>query len=291
MGSLAFYVGGYSLPFLASAVIELIAALLILFLVSSRDMEQDTEYMPLTSESPKDSQSSRSSSEDANEAEKHPISLAQYSIHLSFINAALPSILHSSGFSLLQVATGPYLSDMFGVTGSTVGFYFLTLTGLAVIAAPIAGVLTDKGHGGRIYTLSTLIATIAYAFLFLPRLIAGLKNKVYFLFWLTIIGLTYPFALSTDQFVFETLAYRRGFTDSNGIKVVTAGCAKACLGTGRVVGSSLVGGIFLEYFGFYNSCLLSSILFVISSVSWMFSFVEMKLYAKTFYKPVIGKFN
>ncbi|XP_075257472.1 MFS-type transporter SLC18B1-like [Convolutriloba macropyga] len=182
------------------------------------------------------------------------------------IGSMLPLIVMSSSIGFIEVAVSPYLKIYFGINGDTSGYYFLLLSSMYAIGSPFFGALVDRGHGGKIYSYSPIFASFGFFLMFLPLVWKRVESPFWLLGLLGVQGLTGGASFVTGQLVFERMAYVMGYDDNNKIKVMTVALSCASYSIGRIGGPILTGGVFMEHFGYYYSCLLQAVLLLISSV-------------------------
>ncbi|XP_075255205.1 MFS-type transporter SLC18B1-like [Convolutriloba macropyga] len=177
----------------------------------------------------------------------------------------------------------PYLLDKFGVGGNTSGYYFVGYTGMFAIISPLWGWLIDKGHGSRIYLISGLGGSLGFLMLSLPGVVTSIESQVWLIFWLVVLGATSAGGFTSFYVIFETFAYSIGFKNDNNVKLMIASLINACFAFGRMVGPILVGGLFMDHFGYYKSCLLTSALFLMSAISCGYVLCTKRMLRKLFF--------
>ena len=148
----------------------------------------------------------------------------------------------------------------------------------------LMGWLVDSGYGGRIYLLSSFGGSLGFLMLSLPGTVTTIESEVWLVIWLAFLGITSAGNFTSIYLIYETIAYSIGFKNENKIKLMSASLVNVCFACGRILGPVFVGGVFMEYFGYYYSCLLLSGLFVLSSVLCSYVLFTKCMLRKLFYK-------
>ncbi|XP_075258023.1 MFS-type transporter SLC18B1-like isoform X4 [Convolutriloba macropyga] len=182
------------------------------------------------------------------------------------ICATLPLLVMASCVGFIEVAVSPYLKIYFGINGDTSGYYFLLLSAMYAIGSPVFGALADKGHGGKVFAYSPVFASFGFFLMYLPLEWKQVESPFWLLVLLGVQGLTGGASFVTGQLVFERMAYVMGFDDYYKVKVMSVSLSCACYSLGRIGGPIITGGVFMEHFGYYYSCLLQSLFLIIASV-------------------------
>ena len=259
LGSAFYSLGGYPLPFLVSAGIELtFAVFCIIFLPTANEHMQKQKRDPDTP--------TPSTSEYLEATDDPGFNFIYYVTRPELILVSLPLIFTASSFGYLDVALGPYLEDKFGIGGDTSGYYFLAFSIVYGGFSPILGLLVDKGHAGRIFVACAWAGGIGFTMMWLPDLIPPLESEYWLIIWLAVEGVASSGGFVPSYLLFEKLAYKVGFKNENNVKLITAAWINVCFAGGRIVGPIIIGGVFKEKFGYYNGCLFQGSLILFSTL-------------------------
>ena len=191
--------------------------------------------------------------------------------------------LHSATYGFIDVALAPYLLAKFGVDGNTSGYYFLALLGIYVTFLPLLGLLVDRGQAGKIFLTSCLAAAFGFAGLSLPVIINSIEAKIWVIFCLMDLGAACAGGYAAIYLLFEKLAYDIGFRVDGNIKLLAAALSNAGFASGRIAGATVIGGVFMDQFGFHLSCFLLSGLFFALLVPCSYVLYSKNLLQKIFF--------
>ena len=177
-GSLMYSIGGFPLPFIVSgSTMTILSVICMLILETPENLKQLNE------------QKSNESDHDQQIKVAETVHLVGLQSDMSFmaflfkprlILATLPYFFTCSFVGYLTVALAPYLDDIFGVTGKTAGYYFLSFFLVGSISGMIIGKVTQLGYGIFIYSLGPLIGSFNLFIFFIPVL---LPNMMTWFFW------------------------------------------------------------------------------------------------------------
>ena len=279
VGSALYSLGGYTTPFVVAAATQIVFAFLcILFLPGKppKNHKPDLSQMPTLG-----------SEHVAEEMDPPGFSFVYFSTRLTTICACLPIVFHASYMGFLDVALGPYLHDVYGVTGETSGYYFLAFSGVYALSAPLLGFLVDKGHAGRMYLISCLTAAVAFSFLWLQSQVPEIESRWCLILCLMLIGVSNASSFTSVYLIFETVAYKIGFKVESKVKLMTAALLNASFASGRMIGPILIGGFFMDHFGYYTSFLLVSSLLLFCTIP-CFYVLSSRLMLHRIYYPGEG---
>ncbi|XP_075258021.1 MFS-type transporter SLC18B1-like isoform X2 [Convolutriloba macropyga] len=264
LGSALYALGGYSLPFFVCGSVELVFFVLTCIFLPNTVMESiqttnNINYKTLGTieENGTGSETFENSSEELMPESKRKDSEG---------NNLVKEEERGLKTFPLQVAVSPYLKIYFGINGDTSGYYFLLLSAMYAIGSPVFGALADKGHGGKVFAYSPVFASFGFFLMYLPLEWKQVESPFWLLVLLGVQGLTGGASFVTGQLVFERMAYVMGFDDYYKVKVMSVSLSCACYSLGRIGGPIITGGVFMEHFGYYYSCLLQSLFLIIASV-------------------------
>ena len=279
VGTVIYSLGGYTMPFLVAASTQIPIVLLCIFFLpnkaakdyeTSNNCETHTDYN-LTS----------NLHETTEEESKH--TFIYFVSHLAVLTTGSTLVFHSATTGFIDVALAPYLLEKFSVHGDTSGYYFLAFLAIYVLSLPLLGLLVDSGQAGKMYLASGSGAAGGFVMLALPALIPTLESKIWLLITLIILGAVNAAGYAAVYLLFEKLAYDVGFTVQSNAKLVAAALSNACFSSGRMLGSIIIGGVFKDIFGYYNSCLLLSGLFLTSSILCGYVLFTKSMLQKIYY--------
>ena len=277
IGSALYSLGGYSTPFLVAAATQILFAVMCIFFLPNKATELDNKQtVKTTSEHPEESDVML-------DFELPGYTFLYFATRPSLIGVSLPVLGHSASMGFIDVAIGPYLKETFGVGGDIAGYYFLAYSGFYALSAPLLGLLIDRGHAGRILLISCFCGALSYALLWLPDIVPSLQSKYWLIACLMFVGIANAGGFTSIYLIFEKLAYAVGFRVENNVKLMTAALLNACFASGRMLGPIVVGGVFMDHFGYYYSCLLMGCLFLGSSVSTCYVLFTRRLLKRVFY--------
>ena len=260
LGSAFYSLGGYPMPFLVSAGIEMTFALFcIIFLPSG------TEQTKKAKQDPDDPEPA--TADHIEEADDPGFNFIYYVTRPELILVSLPLVFTASCFGYLDVAIGPYLQEKFDVDGDTSGYYFLAFSIVYGGFSPILGVLVDKGQAGRVFVACAWAGGIGFSMMWLPSVIPALETVWWLIIWLAVEGVAACGGFVPSYLLFEKLAYKIGFKNENTVKLMTAAWINVCFAGGRIVGPILIGGVFKQHYGYYNGCLFQGCLILFSTFS------------------------
>ncbi|XP_075258024.1 MFS-type transporter SLC18B1-like isoform X5 [Convolutriloba macropyga] len=285
LGSALYALGGYSLPFFVCGSVELVFFVLTCIFLPNTVMESiqttnNINYKTLgtieengtgseTFENSSEElmpESKRKDSEGNNLVKEEERGFIFLVTRPLMICATLPLLVMASCVGFIEVAVSPYLKIYFGINGDTSGYYFLLLSAMYAIGSPVFGALADKGHGGKVFAYSPVFASFGFFLMYLPLEWKQVESPFWLLVLLGVQGLTGGASFVTGQLVFERMAYVMGFDDYYKVKVMSVSLSCACYSLGRIGGPIITGGVFMEHFGYYYSCLLQSLFLIIASV-------------------------
>jgi len=285
VGSALYSLGGYTTPFLVAAATQICFAIMCIFFLPNRAAEN--ERQPAAggaSHDPNQTYDPEKPSKTNRETTELPgYTFVYFSTRPSILGVCFPTLCHAASMGFVDVAVGPYLSDKFGVGGETSGYYFLAYSGIYAILSPLLGLLIDRGYAGRIFQISCFGGALAFVMLYLPGPAASVESELWLIGWLFVLGAANAGGFTAIYLIFEKLAYRIGFRVENNVKLMTAALLNACFASGRMLGPIIIGGVFMDYFGYYYAFLLQGLLFLLSSVSCAYVLYTKDLLNKIYY--------
>ena len=154
---------------------------------------------------------------------------------------------------------------------------------MAAASSFLIGWLIDWGHAGRIYLMSGFGGFFGFLMLSLPCKIACVESEVWLVIWLAVLGNASAGGYTSIYLIYETIAYRIGFKNENNVKLMAPSLLNAYFSCGRTLGAVFVGGVFMDYFGYYYSCFLLSGLFLFSSLLCGYVLFTKCMLRKIFY--------
>ena len=290
VGSALYSLGGYICPFLFAASTQILFAIMCIFFLPNEaakngKKEKTAKSSPSSSSNESedlDSEKLLGSADDKTE-ELPGYTFVYFATRPMVLGVCMPVLCHSANMGFVDVAVGPYLLDKFGVGGETSGYYFLAYSGIYASLSPIFGLLIDRGHAGRIFLISSFGGALGFAMLALPGIITSVESQIWLIIWLFALGAANAGGFTATYLIFEKLAYHVGFRVESNVKLMTAALLNACFASGRMWGPVVVGGVFMDHFGYYYSCLFLGGLFLVSSFSCGYVLCSKHMLGKIFY--------
>ena len=128
--------------------------------------------------------------------------------------------------------------------------------------AGVARVWISSGQGYAVvlFCSASLVASIGYFLLALPAVVPELTHKAVLLLSLSIVGGGISGSFTTAYLLLEKTANAYGIRDRNKLKLMISAWISACFSIGCTEGQIFVGGMFYQWFGFYQSALLQGCL-------------------------------
>ena len=145
------------------------------------------------------------------------------------------------------------------------------------------GWLVDRGHAGQIYLISDLGAFLGLLMLALPGAIKSIESEIWLVMWLVVLGAASAGGTTSIYLIYETLAYKSGFKNDKRVKLLAPSLLNVCFACGRILGPVFVGGMFMEHFGYYPSCLLLTGLMLLSSMLCAYVLITNSMLRKIYY--------
>ena len=287
IGSLLFSVGGYITPFTFAASTQIfIVILCVLFLPNKavekedRPFEENYSFNDLTILEEQE-EDYLDPIDDDKELPGH--TFVYFATRPAVFMVGITLALHSATTGFIDVALASYLLEKFGVDGNSSGYYFLAFLGVYVAVLPPLGLLVDRGQAGRMFLMACLATFLGFASLSLPGAIKAIETKYWVIFWLIELGAANAGGYAAIYLLFEKLAYNVGFRIESNAKLMAASLSNACFASGRLFGSAVIGGVFMDEFGYYYSCFLLSGLFIMSFFPCVYVLYTKNLLGKIYY--------
>ncbi|XP_075255611.1 MFS-type transporter SLC18B1-like [Convolutriloba macropyga] len=286
LGCLLFSIGGYVTPFTFAACCQILMVIICVLFLPNKAVEKDR---PFGSKSllndPNTHEEAEAKLLDPNDGETElpGFTLVYFATRPAVIAVGLTLAFHSATTGFIDVALAAYLLEKFSVEGDSSGFYFLSFLGVNVMFFPFLGWLVDRGQAGRIFLIACLAGSLGLSGLSLPCAIRAIETKNWVILWLSELGAANAGGYASVYLLFEKLAYIVGFRIESNIKLIAASLSNACFASGRLFGSIIVGGIFMDRYGYYYSCLLLSCLFLISFFPCCYVLFTKKLLRKIYF--------
>ena len=193
--------------------------------------------------------------------------------NIGAISITLAVTLAASTLGFFVVSFGQYLLDEFQIPNVKAGPYFLPFTIIRAASAPIFGCIIDKGYGGiALSVFGSVLGVFGLLMVGLSRSVEVLHNIYSFEILITIIGIS-----STATFVpliplLKKIYLKNDMVYMEAVNTFTSAMYCVCYGLGMVFGQSVIGGIVLQKFGFYISCILQAAL---CAISGLFAFIYL----------------
>ena len=164
----------------------------------------------------------------------------------------------------LDVAVGPYLQQHFDIGGDTAGYYFLSFSLAFILGSFLTGLVVNRGHGCRVFVVVSFVAGASFWALALPGLLPQIESPLWLIAGMSVFGLLCSGCNFTSQLTYEAIAYKLGYEDLSVIRIHTGALTCAAFYFGRITGSTLAGGYFLQQLGYYWGCFLQGSLFFLT---------------------------
>ena len=266
VGSVLFAYGGYALPFWVVGLIQMALAVLC-FAVA-----------------PETRQTTRRSTENPSFR-----SVFEFLRTPGVLCLSVASIFLASSLGYIAVAFAPHLSHSYNISGAKTGIYFLPYTIFRAAMSPMFGFFIDKGFGGFVFGLfGCFTSIVSFAALGVSKYISCLKN-IYFLESFTgLLGISSSAGFAPLILLFSSACYLRGLHNIESVADYASTMCYICFTTGLIIGQSVVGGFLYQHFGFFNSCLISSLLNLLTASVGMSYLLKHKL---IFRSPLVDRLD
>ena len=279
-GSFFYGIGGYDLPFIASGSLQLfLSAATYYVLPSSSTGSVDSALIYPKQSLDGDNSETTSSSQLLNKKSvKNELSVLELLTNRGVIvlSAAVIATITSVGF--VFVSFGPLLLAQFGITQEHQGLYFLPFTVSRAVSAPVFGHFTDRGFAGLIFTLfGCFLSSMSLVLLALPGYFNLLRSLVYLEIVIALTGIGSAGALVPFIALLQKDYERRGNEFGEKFTSYMSALYCLCYGLGVIIGEVITGGIFRQKLGFYNSCVVQSLLCAVAGCISTLFLVEIKL--------------
>ena len=184
----------------------------------------------------------------------------------------LPSVILVSTSGFKNSSFSRYYSTNLNISDQLSGYMFLPFACGFFVAAPVYGVLVEKGFGARIEIVAQISASLIMFCFFLPSFISKLENVYYILVILFIYGTTQSSLFNPHYLIMEKISLAEGYTNIQEIKTLSASCYGLMAATSRAIGATLFGGYINDWIGYYNTCLSYACLLLITG-TWQILFL------------------
>ena len=241
-GSVLYSIGGYPLPFLVSGSTEIVISAISFFILSdTNDVSVNKKAFDVKRYENWEEQEFLIRRESEQEPGKtigttdgNCGGFFHFISRPFLLLATLSHFVQSGSIAYIDVAVGPYLQQYFDVTGDSSGYYFLSFSLAFVLGTPCIGVLIQRGHGTRTFMAFSFLSGAAFWALAMAGCFPQVESPFWFLFWMAVEGVSCSACYSTNQLVYEAIAYKMGYTNLNLIRIVTASTVCVVFYFGRI---------------------------------------------------------
>ena len=265
IGSALYTLGGYKLPFRVAGSIEIFMGVVSLILLkilfsTSGQLKKSETRRQMKREIVSSRSVSMMSLAKCEENTKIKKAALKFISHPGILLITLPAIATHSQVGFFQVALAPYLLEVFGIDGKTSGNIFLLHAGFSALTCPLFGILVDKGFASKIFVICNIITGVAYFTLSVPGFITIAFEKFSLFFGLAVLGTASNGGFIPLYFLLEKIGVLGKIDNLRQIRLYLCAWMNFIYAVSSSVGQVVIGGVFLDHYSFYGSCMLLCVL-------------------------------
>ncbi|XP_075259868.1 MFS-type transporter SLC18B1-like [Convolutriloba macropyga] len=245
LGSMLYSYGGYSLPFTVFGCCQIIVSLFCYFGLK--------ENSGAGINKPR-----RRTNSDLSSSLR---SLQYFMSDFGLVSVCIGATAVATAYSFLAISVAPHLRNQYNVNSEKAGRYFLSFTVTRTIFALLFGYLSDKGYSVVIYIFcGCFLSALSYALMGLGQIVSIFNTVTAFEVFQAINGIGSVGAFVPFINVLSSISRHKNSEIETLVSQYAFLFYFLCFASGNLFGSYILGGFILENCGFYNACLIESVI-------------------------------